>query len=77
MIHATHRGFRRYLRSFGDYESLANDPHKRFRYVGPSGAYHFLWHVGEPVPDYEDSRGRRNEFRDGQVTAAGSQRVRS
>lgn len=27
---------------------------KTFRWVGPTGAYHFFWCVGEPVPEWED-----------------------
>ncbi len=41
------------LRSFADYQALAADVRKRFRFIGDSGAYHFLWQVGEPVPDYD------------------------
>ena len=48
-----HRGFRRYLRSFGGYESLAADIKSQFRFIGDYGAYRFLWAVSEPVPSYE------------------------
>jgi 3-methyladenine DNA glycosylase Tag len=58
-LDGTYRGFRRYLQSFADYDSLAADLHKRFRYIGPTGAYHFLWQVGEPVPDFEHWRAAR------------------
>ena len=27
---------------------------KTFRWIGPTGAYHFFWCVGEPVPEWED-----------------------
>lgn len=27
---------------------------KTFRWVGPTGAYHFFWCVGEDVPEWED-----------------------
>jgi DNA-3-methyladenine glycosylase I len=47
-------GFRAYLRSFGSYEALVADMKKRFRFLGDSGAYHFLYVVGEQVPDHED-----------------------
>ena len=45
-------GFKKYLRSFVDYESLASDLKKRFKFVGDSGAYHFLWTVKHPVPEW-------------------------
>ncbi len=27
---------------------------KTFRWIGPTGAYHFFWCVGEDVPEWED-----------------------
>lgn len=47
-------GFAGYLRSFSDYESLADDLVRRFKWLGETGVYYFLWVVGEPVPEYED-----------------------
>ncbi len=47
-------GFKRHLSSFGDYEDLAKDLKKRFKFVGDSGAYHFLYTVGHPVPDWRE-----------------------
>lgn len=47
-------GFRKHLRSFDDYEELATDLKKRFKFVGDSGIYHFLWTVSHPVPDWHD-----------------------
>jgi DNA-3-methyladenine glycosylase I len=49
-----HKGFKRYLRSHADFESTAKDLRKRFKFVGDSGAYRFLWIVGEKVPSYHD-----------------------
>ena len=46
------RGFRKHLRSFEDYEELATDLKKRFKFVGDSGVYHFLWTVKQPVPEW-------------------------
>jgi 3-methyladenine DNA glycosylase Tag len=46
--------FRRYLRSHGDYDSTVADLKRQFRFLGDSGAYFFLWSVGEPVPDHEE-----------------------
>ncbi|MDP9282470.1 MAG: DNA-3-methyladenine glycosylase I [Chloroflexota bacterium] len=45
-------GFRKHLRSFDDYEDLATDLKKRFKFVGDSGTYHFLWTVSHAVPDW-------------------------
>jgi len=56
-----HGSFKKYLRSHGDFEACAKDLRKRFKFVGDFGAFHFLYVVKEPVPDYEvwcASRGR-------------------
>ena len=42
------------LKSFNDYEPLASDLKKRFKFVGDSGVYHFLWTVKHPVPDWRE-----------------------
>ena len=47
-------GFKRHLGSFRDYDELATDLKKRFKFVGDSGAYHFLYTVSQPVPDWHD-----------------------
>ena len=47
-------GFKKHLRSFDDYETLAKDLKKRFKFIGDSGVYHFLWTVKHPVPDWRD-----------------------
>ena len=49
-----HSGFSRYLRSHADYESTAADLRGSFRYLGDTGAYFFLYVVGEPVPAHEE-----------------------
>lgn len=49
-----HGGFQRYLRSHGGFEPCVADLRKRFRFLGDTGAYYFLWVVGEEVPAYED-----------------------
>jgi DNA-3-methyladenine glycosylase I len=49
-----HRGFHRYLRSHGGFADTVADLKRRFRYIGDSGAYHFLWSVNEPVPPHEE-----------------------
>lgn len=45
-------GFKKYLRSFDDYTALEKDLRKRFKFLGPSGIYHFLWSVKQPVPEW-------------------------
>jgi DNA-3-methyladenine glycosylase I len=50
----THTQFRRYLRSHGDYEATVKALRKRFKFLGESGAYYFLYVVGERVPPYEE-----------------------
>lgn len=56
-----HSGFGRYLRSHDGFEATVKDLRKNFRFLGDTGAFVFLYVVGEPVPEYEDwcrSRGR-------------------
>ena len=45
-------GIKKHLRSFDEYEELASDLKKRFKFVGDSGMYHFLWTVKHPVPEW-------------------------
>ena len=47
-------GFARYLRSHGGFGETVADLKRQFRFIGDSGAYHFLYVVGEPVPPYEE-----------------------
>jgi 3-methyladenine DNA glycosylase Tag len=49
-----HKGFKRYLRSFDDFDAVSADLVKRFKFLGGSGAYYFLYVVGEKVPAHED-----------------------
>jgi 3-methyladenine DNA glycosylase Tag len=49
-----HRGFKRYLGSFADFDAASADLVKRFKFLGATGAYYFLYVVGEPVPPHED-----------------------
>ncbi len=63
-----HGGFRQYLRSHGDFEACVADLRKRFKFLGDTGAYYFLWVVNEEVPSYDDwcaSRGRPHHGHDG------------
>jgi len=48
-------GFKKYLRSHkGDFDALVKDMRKRFKFMGDSGCFHFLYVVKEPVPDWHD-----------------------
>src|SRR5262245_25881714 len=67
--------FRRYLRSHGDYDSTVADLKRQFRFLGDSGAYFFLWSIGEPVPDHEEwaaARSARSRSPSKSRTASGS-----
>ena len=68
-----HHGFRRYLRSHSDFDALVADLKREFRFVGDSGAYHFLYIVNEPVPAHEEwtSRKARPAARQAGRSAAG------
>jgi 3-methyladenine DNA glycosylase Tag len=52
-LDSEHQGFRRYLKAHDDTAALAKDLQRQFRFIGPSGAYMFLYMVGEPVPAHE------------------------
>ena len=50
-----HGGFQTYLRSHGgDFNALVKDLRKNFKFLGDMGAYHFLYVVGEQVPDHQE-----------------------
>jgi 3-methyladenine DNA glycosylase Tag len=49
-----HGGFRRYLKSHASFEETVADLKRQFRFIGDSGAYHFLSSVGEPTPLYQE-----------------------
>src|SRR5258708_6394514 len=53
-LDAEHGSFDRYLRSHEGFEAAVADLKSQFRYIGDSGAYHFLWSVAEPTPPYEE-----------------------
>ena len=53
-LDAEHQGFGRYLKAQGDTAAVAADLQRQFRFIGPSGAYMFLYMVGEPVPPHEE-----------------------
>ena len=43
---------RNYLRSHGDFYDVLKDVRKQFKYMGDTGAYYWLYVLGEEVPDY-------------------------
>ena len=49
-----HGGFRNYLRSHASFDETVKDLRKQFKFMGEMGCYHFLYVVGERVPDYEE-----------------------
>ena len=55
-LDAEHDGFDRYLRSHAGFDQTVADLKRQFRFIGDSGAYHFLWSVAEPTPPYEEWR---------------------
>ena len=55
-----HGTFRKYLRSYKEFDLLIKDLRKRFKFLGDMGAYIFLYIVKEKVPDYHDFRDARN-----------------
>ena len=60
---AGHRGFKKYLKSFDTYEALVRDLRKRFKFLGETGCYVFLYVVKEPVPEYHEWRGAHPQQR--------------
>jgi len=53
-LDAEHGGFARYLCSHGDFEATVTDLKRQFRFLGDTGAYYFLYVVGEQVPPHEE-----------------------
>ncbi len=46
--------FRTYLRSQDDFEALTKDLRNRFKFLGETGTYVFLYVVGEKVPSHDE-----------------------
>ena len=71
-LDAEHGGFDSYLRSHRDFAQTVADLKRQFRFIGDSGAYHFLWSIDEPTPPPYDewfgdrrARGGRAKARSG------------
>ncbi len=54
-----HGSFQDYLRSQSSYTDLVKDLRKNFKFLGDTGAYYFLYVVGEEVPPHEEVMGNR------------------
>jgi 3-methyladenine DNA glycosylase Tag len=52
-LDSEHRGFGRYLSSRGGFEETVADLKRQFRFLGDTGAYHFLYVVDQPVPAHD------------------------
>lgn len=49
-----YNGFHNYLHSKGNYEALARDLRKQFKFIGEMGTNLFLWYTGEEVPPWHN-----------------------
>jgi 3-methyladenine DNA glycosylase Tag len=58
-----HGTFGRYLRSFPTYDDLQTDLVRRFKFLGPMGAFWFLYVVKEKVPDFQEWQARYGTVR--------------
>ncbi len=58
-LESEHGTFKKYLRSFDGYYDLEKDLRKRFKFLGESGIFYFLYVVGEQVPEYEEWQAAR------------------
>lgn len=54
-LNAEYGSFRKYLRSHDGFQSTVADLCDRFKFMGPMGAYFFLYVVGEEVPPHEQA----------------------
>lgn len=58
-----HGSFEAYLRSLDglDYNARSKKFSKKFKFMGPMGAYFFFWSVGEEVPEYHEWRAQQEK----------------
>ncbi len=73
-LDAEYGGFDRYLRSHGGFDQTVADLKRQFRFIGDSGAYHFLWAVNEPTPPHNEWLGARQRKQRTRGGRGGSQR---
>jgi len=77
-LDAEHGGFRRYLRSHDGFEATVADLKRQFRFLGDTGAYYFLYVVGEEVPPHQESSAAHpGQRKPRQPTSAGRCGLRS
>jgi 3-methyladenine DNA glycosylase Tag len=53
-LESAHGSFKAYLKSLGGFDNQLKELHKEFMFLGESGAYYFLWYVGEKTPDWQE-----------------------
>ena len=53
-LEAEHGTFRKYLRAAPDFDARVADLRRRFKFLGETGCYYFLYVVREPVPQYDE-----------------------
>ncbi len=58
-LDAEYKGFANYLRAQGSFDDTVAALRGDFRFLGDSGAYYFLYGVGEPVPSRSEWAERR------------------
>jgi 3-methyladenine DNA glycosylase Tag len=58
-LNAEHGSFKKYLRSHEGFDATVADLKKRFKFMGDTGSYFFLWVVGEEVPPHEEVMARQ------------------
>lgn len=73
-LDAGYGGFGKYLQSHDGFEDTVADLKRRFRFIGDSGAYHFLWLVGEPTPPHGEWPVPRQRAARGAPSATGARR---
>ena len=69
-LDAEYGGFRRYLRSHDGFEATVADLRRQFRFLGDTGAYYFLYVVGEQVPPHEQWSASHHRRRKSRPSAA-------
>lgn len=62
-LDAEYGGFGRYLKSHAGFEETVRDLKRQFRFIGDSGAYHFLYTVNERTPPHDKWFGERQRLK--------------
>ncbi len=61
-LDADHGSFKKYLRSKSGFEDRIKMLRKDFKFLGTTGAYHFLYVVGEKVPSHSECQKRLDKL---------------